>query len=141
MPENLKQLLLRKSDWFATDIQRQISESEYPQITPAQSRLLAHMGGQPMNMSELARRLAISRQAVHRMVAELARQGILEVRDDPDRGNARLVVYTKAGRAVNRAGAAMITATEQKIRRRIGRKNLELLKSLLARDWDDQSDC
>ncbi|MGB7297774.1 MAG: helix-turn-helix domain-containing protein [Burkholderiaceae bacterium] len=136
MRDNLKQLLLRKSDWFAGEIQQQISHSRYPGITPAQSRLLAHMGGKPMNMSELARRLAVSRQAVHRMVAELSSQNILEVREDPERGNAKLVVYTETGRAVNRAGAAMIDATEEKIARRIGADQLEQLKTLLAQDWD-----
>jgi DNA-binding MarR family transcriptional regulator len=136
MADNLKQLLLKKSDWFAGEILEQIGRSRYPQITPAQSRLLAHMGGKPIGMSELARRLAISRQAVHRTVAELCRQDILQVMEDPERGNAKLVVYTEKGQTVNRAGAAMIDATEQKIADRIGADKLALLKELLDKSWD-----
>jgi DNA-binding MarR family transcriptional regulator len=136
MPANLKQLLLDRSDWFAREIMSGIRRSEYAYITPAQSRLLATMAGKPTSMAELARRLAISRQAVHKTVAELARRGILEIRDDPDRRNAKLIVYTERGRQVNRAGAAIIDRVEDRIAGRIGRERLAELKRLLAEDWD-----
>lgn len=134
---NLKQLLLDRSDWFAREILESISHSEqYAFITPAQSRVLALMGGKPASMAELARRLAISRQAVHKTVAELVRRGILEVRDDPERGNSKLVFYTETGRELNRAGARMIDRVEQRIAHRIGARGLDELKRLLGTDWD-----
>ncbi len=133
---NLKQLLLARSEWFAREIMRGVRDSEYAFITPAQSRLLAHMGGQPMRMSELARRLAISRQAVHKTVTELSRRGILELRDDPDKPRSKLVVYTEKGRQLNRAGAHIIQQVEQRIGARIGTARLAELKALLGHDWD-----
>lgn len=136
MPANLKQLLLARSDWFAAEIMRGIKASRYPDITAAQSRLLAIMGGKPMSMPELARRLAISRQAVHKTVGELVRQGVLELHSDPARANAILVVYTDKGRAVNRAGVAIIERAEQRIAQRIGADGLAQLKELLAQPWD-----
>jgi DNA-binding MarR family transcriptional regulator len=136
MPANLKQLLLARSDWFAREIMSGVRRSEFAYITPAQSRLLAHMGGRPMPMPELARRLAISRQAVHKTVTELARRGILEIRDDPERRNAKLVVYTERGRQVNRAGAAIIERVEERIATRLGRARLDELKALLAAEWE-----
>lgn len=135
MPANLKQLLLARSDWFAREIMSGVRRSEYAYITPAQSRLLATMAGKPTSMAELARRLAISRQAVHKTVAELARRGILEIRDDPERRNAKLIVYTERGRQVNRAGASIIERVEDRIASRIGRERLETLKTLLSEDW------
>jgi DNA-binding MarR family transcriptional regulator len=136
MPANLKQLLLVRSDWFAREIMSSVRRSEFAYITPAQSRLLATMGGKPTSMAELARRLAISRQAVHKTVAELARRGILEIRDDPERRNAKLIVYTERGRQVNRAGAQIIERIEDRIAARIGRARLDDLKALLDADWD-----
>ena len=135
MPANLKQLLLARSDWFAREIMSGVRRSEYAYITPAQSRLLATMAGKPTSMAELARRLAISRQAVHKTVAELARRGILEIRDDPERRNAKLIVYTDRGRQVNRVGASIIERVEDRIATRIGRERLETLKTLLSEDW------
>ncbi len=136
MSENLTQLLLMRADWFALAIMRGIRRSPWPDITPAQSRLLATMGGKPMSMSALARRLTISRQAVHKTVNELARQGILQVLDDPDRGNAKLVAYTDKGRQINRAGAQIIEQVERELADTIGAPALNQLKSLLARSWD-----
>jgi DNA-binding MarR family transcriptional regulator len=133
---NLKQLLLARSDWFAREIMKGVRSSEYAFITPAQSRLLAHMGGKPTSMSELARRLAISRQAVHKTVTELARRGILELRDDPRRGNSKLVVYTEKGRLLNRAGAQIIGQIEERIAHSIGSEGVAQLRRLLAADWD-----
>ncbi len=133
---NLKQLLLERSDWFAREIMKGVRRSEHAYITPAQSRLLAHMGGKPMNMAELARRLAISRQAVHKTVGELARRGLLEVIDDPNRGNSKLVQYTEKGRLLNRAGAQIIQRIEDEIAQRLGEGPLRELKRLLAQPWD-----
>lgn len=133
---NLKQLLLERADWFAREIMKGVKRSEHAYITPAQSRLLAHMGGKPMNMAELARRLAISRQAVHKTVSELARRGILEVIDDPQRGNSKLVHYTDKGRLLNRAGAQIIQRIESDIAQQLGEARLRDLKQLLAEPWD-----
>lgn len=133
---NLKQLLLARSDWFERELLAGISTGDYAFLTPAQTRLLAHMGGKPMSMSELGRRLAISRQAVHKTVTELVRRGLLEVREDPERGNARLVVYTEKGRQVNRSGAQLIERIEQRIAERIGADGLATLKRLLGEAWD-----
>ncbi|UCE31260.1 MAG: MarR family transcriptional regulator [Burkholderiales bacterium] len=134
---NLKQLLLARSDWFAREIMRGVRRSDYAFITPAQSRLLAHMGGKPMSMAEIARRLAISRQAVHKTVAELVRRGILQVVVDPERGNQKLVVYTQRGRAVNRIGAEIIESIEAGIAERLGAEGLAELKRLLSSDWGE----
>jgi len=136
MSANLKQLLLARSDWFAREIMKGVRASDHAYITPAQSRLLAHMGGKSMSMAELARRLAISRQAVHRTVGELARRGVLEVLDDPQRRNSKRIAYTERGRQVNRAGAQIIAAIEQRLAQKLGARRLETLRELLEADWD-----
>jgi DNA-binding MarR family transcriptional regulator len=133
---NLKQLLLDRNDWFAQEIMKAVrSSGDFGFITPAQSRLLALMGGKPMSMAELGRRLAISRQAVHKTVAELVRRGILEVRDDPERGNSKQVLYTARGKELNRSGARIIEAIEQRLAARLGPQQIEALRALLAADW------
>jgi len=134
---NLKQLLIARSDWFAREIMRGVKSGEHAYITPAQSRLLAHMAGKPASMAELARRAGGSRaRRWHKTVAELARRGILEVRDDPERRNAKIVTYTEKGRQVNRAGARIIEQIEQRLAERLGADRLEALRELLAEDWD-----
>jgi DNA-binding MarR family transcriptional regulator len=58
------------------------------------------------------------------------------VRDDPERRNAKIVVYTEKGRQVNRAGARIIEQIEQRLAERLGADRLETLRELLAEDWD-----
>ncbi len=136
VPDNLKQLLIASNDWFAQEVLKGVRHTEYAYLTPAQSRLLAHMGGKPMAMADLARKLAISRQAVHKTVMELSRRGILEVRDDPARRHGRLVFYTDKGRQLNRSGAQLIEQIEHRIARQIGEPQLRTLKQLLGRIGD-----
>jgi DNA-binding MarR family transcriptional regulator len=129
--ENLKQLLIASADWFAQEVMKGVQHTPYDYLTPAQSRLLANMGGKPMSMADLGRRLAISRQAVHKMVMELSRRGILALQDDPTRRHGKLVVYTEKGRQLNRTGAQLIDTIEQKIGQKIGSQDLATLKRLL----------
>ena len=136
MAINLQQLLLLRSEWFSRGIMEGVRSGEHAYLTPAQSRLLMRMAGRPASMAELARRLAISRQAVHKTVAELVRRGILEVREDPGRRNARLVVYTDKGRQMNRSGVRIIESLERRVAERIGTDKVEALRELLAADWD-----
>jgi DNA-binding MarR family transcriptional regulator len=133
---NLKQLLLARSDWFAEEIMKGIRGSDFAYITPAQSRLLAHMAGKPCSMAELARRLGVSRQAVHKTVIELVRREILALHDDPQRGNSKLVVYTEHGKQINRAGAHIIEKIEQRLSRQLGPQALDQLKQLLSEPWN-----
>ena len=96
---NLKQLLIARNEWIDSEIMRAVQRSEsFAYLSPAQSRLLAHMGGRPTSMAALSRKLAISRQAVHKTVGELVRRGILSISDDPERRNAKLIQYTDLAR-------------------------------------------
>ncbi len=131
MAENLKQLLIASADWFAQEVMKGVQHTPYDYLTPAQSRLLANMGGKPMSMAELGRRLAISRQAVHKMVMELSRRGLLALQDDPTRRHGKLVVYTDKGRQLNRTGAQLIDTIEHQIGQKIGTQELATLKRLL----------
>lgn len=136
MATNLKQLLLVRNDWFSSEIFKGAKAAGYSSLTQSEARLLAHMAGKPMSMSELARRLSISRQAVHKSVAELERRGVLVVQGDPQRGNSKLVVYTAKGKELNAAGVKIITQIEARIAEQIGAENLDALKRILALKWD-----
>ncbi len=132
---NLNELMLARSDWLAQQLLARVKASKFDNITPAQTRLLAQMAGKPTSMAELARRLGVSRQAVHKTVSELERRGILSIEDDPMRGNARKIVYTELGREVNREGAKIIQSIEHQLAQRLGAKQVEQLKSLLTVGW------
>lgn len=133
---NLSQLLLARSDWLSEALQQAVRASPYTFITPAQTRLLAIMAGKPMSMSEIARRLGVSRQAAHKAVNELERKGVLRVEDDIQRRNAKVVSYTELGQNLNRYGAGLIDSIESRITKKMGKDGLQQLKQLLSQPWD-----
>ncbi len=54
--------------------------------------------------SELARRLGVSRQAIHKSVVELDRLGWLETEPHPEYGNQKVILFTDEGeRMMSRA--------------------------------------
>src|SRR5690242_4919462 len=86
---SLRLLLLQRSEWFEDRVLQAAPRYGYRFVTPAMHRLFAHMPSKPMSISELARRLAVSRQAVHQTVAAACRRGIVELVDDPRDARAR----------------------------------------------------
>ncbi|MDJ0939801.1 MAG: MarR family transcriptional regulator [Woeseiaceae bacterium] len=51
----------------------------------------------PLTVAQIARRMGLSRQAVQRLVNELAAGGVLMLRENPDHKRAKLVALTKRG--------------------------------------------
>jgi DNA-binding MarR family transcriptional regulator len=132
---NLNQLLLARNDWLSQAILSGVKQSDAADLSAAQTRLLAVMAGKPTSISELARRMGVTRQAVHKTVIELERRGVLRVHDDPQRGNAKLVIYTEKGRELNRQGARIINSIESRLTAQLGSTKVQHLKKLLAADW------
>jgi hypothetical protein len=74
----LRHLLMARSDWMEQRVMALAEINGYPHVSTAMNRLFAHLGGKPLGLSELARRLSVSRQAVHKLAQEAERQGLVE---------------------------------------------------------------
>jgi|tagenome__1003787_1003787.scaffolds.fasta_scaffold20789557_3 DNA-binding MarR family transcriptional regulator len=68
-------------------------------VTRAQLDLVRHLDPEGTRVSELARRLAVSRQSVMEAAVSLARSGLVEVGVDPGDRRARLVRPTQSAEA------------------------------------------
>jgi len=132
---SLRQLLLKRSNWFEERMIEAAPRYGYTFITPAMNRLFAHMPRDPVSISELARRLAVSRQAAHQTAAEACRRGILELVEDPLDRRVRKVQFTAAGLAMVRNAARAGSEIENDLRRRLGDRDFEALQRILAKDW------
>lgn len=110
----------------------------YSGVTPAMNRLFGHMGGQPVGLSELARRMDVSRQAVHRLANEAARLGLVEFVVSPDDARVVRLQFTQAGWNMSATAAQTFDDIEQQLQLRMGAKNMNELKRLLALPWDDE---
>lgn len=134
--KSLRQLLLARSEWFEERVYRGAREKGYGFITPAMVRLFAHMGRrQPVSIPELARRLAISRQAVHVTIHEAERHGVVEFVDCVFDKRLKLVRFSEAGMKMLAAADDTMDAVQEELEARIGRKDVESLRRILEKTW------
>ena len=132
---NLRQLLLQRSEWFEARLLEAAPRYGYHFVTPAMHRLFAHMSQRPLGISELARRLAVTRQAVHQTVDAARRRGIVELVEDPLDARARMVRFTAKGTKMARSAAQVVRDLESELAARLGERDVATLRRILARAW------
>ena len=86
-----------------------------------------------MRITELARRLDISKQVVSQTIAELELRDVVETIPDPSDGRARLARFTNKGKLAILQGLGILRGIETDIEREIGKAKFEALhEALLA---------
>lgn len=137
----LRRLLLSRSDWMEQRLYENADSNGYGDVTPAMSRLFAHLAGKPIGLSELARRLAVTRQAVHKLATDAAQMGYVEfVNSDVD-ARVKLLRFTQKGWNMAESAECELHAIESDLAHVIGVEKLNLLKDILALPWSkDESD-
>lgn len=133
----LRALLLQRSNWLEEQVVETARSHGYGNVTPAMSRLFGNMGGRPAGLSELSRRMGISRQAVHKLANEAARQGLVEFVPAPQDARVVRVQFTQAGWAMSAQATRDFDELEERLRARLGTRNLAELKRLLTMPWTD----
>ncbi len=131
----LGQLLLRGYRWCDQGLRRELSERGWPDITPSQSTLMAHVRSEGIRITELARRMGVTRQAAHHLVQELHQNGFVVIHDDPSNLSAKLVVLSPDGEIIVRDALAIYVELERALSGKIGAKAVKDLRASLESDW------
>jgi DNA-binding MarR family transcriptional regulator len=125
--------LLDAFRWFETALLRRL-EAEGWAIRAPHSRLFAHLdldeGTRP---AELARRMGVTRQAVHQTIGELREMGLVALEETG--GGGKRVVLTERGRENVAAARAAFAAAERELAARIGERRVRALREALEQDW------
>jgi len=102
-------------------------------LRPAHTNLLPHLDFEGVRITELARRLDITKQAVSQTIAELELMDVVETIPDPSDGRARLARFTDKGRQAIGQGLTVLNGIEAEIEKTIGKPKFESLhQALLA---------
>jgi len=136
----LRSLLLQRFNWIEAQVLEGARRHGYDNVTPAMARLFGNMGGQPAGLSDLSRRMGISRQAVHKLANDAARLGLVEFVPSPEDARVVRLQFTQAGWTMSAQAARDFEAVEARLRDRIGARNLQELKRLLSLPWDDEEE-
>jgi DNA-binding MarR family transcriptional regulator len=128
-------LSLRAYRWFEDGMRSGLAAAGWPDITRSQALVFAHLDSGGTRSSELARRVGVTRQAIHQTVAELVALGFVELAPDPASRRAKLVVLTPRGRRIVVAARGIFRELEDALARRIGRRSVNDLRRALEADW------
>lgn len=93
----------------------------------AHTALLPHIDLEGTRITEIARRMRVSKQAVNQTVAELERIGLVKRTPDPSDGRARLVRFTARGRGELLAGLEILTELQRELATEIGATRMRRL--------------
>jgi DNA-binding MarR family transcriptional regulator len=108
-------------------------EQGQPALRPAHTNLLPHIDFEGTRLTEIAKRIGITKQAVGQLVADLEGMGVVELVADPDDGRAKRVRFTSKGMAGIRHGLDVLREIEAQLGERIGDKQMRALhRALLA---------
>lgn len=83
---------------FASEFDRRLAGSEFPDLSLAHSRnVLRHLGAGPRRASSLVAASGVTKQALSQQIAHLDANGFLSAEPDPSDHRARLLTLTDKG--------------------------------------------
>ena len=135
-PDNLRAHLYRRFKWFENQVLEQAKNSRYNDLTLSQIRVFAFLRGCDMTISDLAKLMHISRQAVQKTISSLLDLGFVELTESPKNLSAKLIQVTDRGKKAQLWSQKAIEKSEKKLAEKIGAEKLKLLKEILNLDWD-----
>jgi DNA-binding MarR family transcriptional regulator len=114
-------------------IARVNQEAGGPVFRTAIANLLPHISFEGIRLTTLAERVGVTKQAVSKVVGEMAAQGLVELVADPADARARLVRFTTRGADAIQHGLGVLGALERELAGAIGaRRMAELHRALTA---------
>jgi DNA-binding MarR family transcriptional regulator len=108
------------------------AETGVATIRAAHTSLLPHLGFEGIRLTELSERLGVSKQATHQLVEELEEQGMVERRDDPLDGRAKLIRFSRKGERALLDGLRVLGELERELSQGIGQERFSALHDALS---------
>jgi DNA-binding MarR family transcriptional regulator len=129
--EDLGRMLHGAFRAFEAEVSEALAEREIDGVRPAFGSVFAHVDPAGTQLSDLARRSGMTKQAMASIVSEMQDLGLVRRVDDPDDGRGRLVVLTAKGRRRLSQAARAVASVEGRVRRRLGDRRYEALRVAL----------
>lgn len=98
----------------------------------AHTTLLPHVDLDGTRLTEIARRLGVTKQAAGELVDELVEMKLLERVTDPADARAKLVRFSARGRAGLLDGLAILRELEDDLAKHVGEKKMRIVHDALA---------
>ena len=136
----LRQILGTKYNWIEERVHNSAIQSGYGHLSPALTRLFGHMRQKPVSISDLSRKLSISRQAVHKLLIEAKDLGYVDFIDDVSDKRLKLVIFTDKGLIMSKSAIHDLKAIEKELCQTLGEEDFNHLKRILTKKWTTHED-
>ncbi len=104
------------------------------ELSSSETYILAIVEKGEFTMAEIARRIGISRQGVHKIIKGLIERGYVEFKEKPDNKRDKSVVLTQHGEKCCREINKIKIEIEKEIEDNIGDEDKEELRRILCRN-------
>lgn len=131
----LRKWLTSRHEWYELCLQQLAELEGYGHLSRPMVQLCAHIGKEPVSLSDVARLMGVSRQWIARLANEGCQMGILELSTPPEDKRALLVQFSRDGWRMVRLAAGRMRQIEAILAERIGAENLAHLVDILSLDW------
>lgn len=133
----LLRTLVHATYWLDDGLQAYMAQHADIALPRAQSMAMVYLTEGIDRPSDLAEKLAVSKQAAQQVLSALQRKGIIDVQPDPGNGRQKRVLLTDYGRELRTIAMQGLFSLEAELNRRIGTKTLLALRRALSADWGE----
>lgn len=133
----LLRTLVHATYWLDDGLQAYMQQHAEVSLPRAQSMAMVYLTEGVDRPSDLAVKLAVSKQAAQQVLKELRNKGLIEMQPDPHNGRQKRVVLTAYGRELRTIAMRGLFSLETELNQRIGTKNLLALRRALDADWGE----
>ncbi|MEO0930857.1 MAG: MarR family transcriptional regulator [Pseudomonadota bacterium] len=132
---SMPRLLLTAFRWFDDALRNSLVAQGLPSLTHSQSLVMSCLVSDGIRISELARRLDMTRQGAQKAVVALEAVGLVYTEADHRNSSAKIVYLTKLGLQSIESAQEIFNAVEKELTNRIGEKSSHALRKALEQDW------
>ena len=99
------------------------------------TRILTLIQNGTYTSASLAKKLNISRQAIHKSISNLCQKDFLELQIDKSNKKNKIIHITTSGYELLECRKEVMKKVEKQIESKIGKENYSLLKNILTKEW------
>lgn len=109
-----------------------VAEEDWGGLRSSHFRVLGHVPGEGVTITELADRLGMTKQGCGQFVTGMVELGLVETGQDPGDRRVRLVTLTEQGRRMNERFERRVAEVEQEWAQRVGPRRYATFRAVLA---------
>jgi DNA-binding MarR family transcriptional regulator len=125
--------------WLDESLQARLHDHGWPDVSRAQSMVMLNIAGGVTRPSEIARRLGISRQAIHTTIAQMVDLGMVQLEVDTADARHKRLHLTPFGERMRADAQASMDEILGSLEARIGEAQFAGLLAAFETDWGSPS--